>query len=171
MDVAGLEPATPCLQSRLGKTLNAFAGVAYTETRQNSRSSNVPKLSREFRRPEHLTRNRFGVAREESVNTWRLLVTHLRAVVRACLGGADHFRLADHPPRTGQIRLNESAADDIGGRCVVSSHTEFRLVVLVFSGIRDRERTCVTRRKTPVFGWFFNRYPVHCSDSRAGPLA
>jgi len=37
VDVRGFEPLTPCLQSRLGKTLNAFAGVAYTETQQNSR--------------------------------------------------------------------------------------------------------------------------------------
>ena len=46
------------------------------------------------------------VSREESVNTWRLLVTHLRAVVRACLGGADHFRLADDPDTIQRIHLN-----------------------------------------------------------------
>ena len=44
--MAGLEPATPCLQSMEGKTLNAFAGVANTENQRNSRSSIVPKLSR-----------------------------------------------------------------------------------------------------------------------------
>ena len=46
VDVAGLEPAAPCLQSRLGKTLNAFAGVAYTKNQRDSRFSNVPKLYR-----------------------------------------------------------------------------------------------------------------------------
>ena len=46
MDVTGIEPVTPCLQSRLGKTLNALSGVAYTETQRNSRSSIVPKLYR-----------------------------------------------------------------------------------------------------------------------------
>ena len=47
VDVRGFEPLTPCLQSRLGKTLNAFAGVAYTENQRRSRFSNVPKLYRE----------------------------------------------------------------------------------------------------------------------------
>jgi len=42
----GLERLTPCLQSRLGKTLNALAGVAYTENSQNPRSLIVPKLYR-----------------------------------------------------------------------------------------------------------------------------
>src|SRR5215469_3976772 len=46
VDVAGLEPAAPCLQSRLGKILTAFAGVAYTENQRRSRFSNVPKLYR-----------------------------------------------------------------------------------------------------------------------------
>ena len=99
VDVAGLEPAAPCLQSRLGKTLNALAGVAYAENQRNSRSSIVPKLYREFRRPELPTQNRFGVARKESVDTLRLLVTHLRVVARARLGRADHYRLADNPLR------------------------------------------------------------------------
>jgi hypothetical protein len=48
VDVAGLEPAAPCLQSRLGKTLKCFDGVAYTDFQQNSRSPNVPKLYRVF---------------------------------------------------------------------------------------------------------------------------
>src|SRR5215471_871416 len=48
VDVTGIEPATSCLQSRLGKSLNALSGVAYTETLLNSRSSIVPKLYREF---------------------------------------------------------------------------------------------------------------------------
>src|SRR5215469_12091328 len=72
VDVAGLEPAAPCLQSRLGKTLNALAGVASAKNQRNSRSLILPKLYREFRRPELPTRNRFGVARKESVNTRRL---------------------------------------------------------------------------------------------------
>ncbi len=42
--MAGIEPATPCLQSRYGKTLKCFDGVAYTGKQQNSRSPNVPKL-------------------------------------------------------------------------------------------------------------------------------
>jgi hypothetical protein len=46
VDVTGIEPVTPCLQSWEGKTLNALTGVAYTENQRNSRSSNVPKLSR-----------------------------------------------------------------------------------------------------------------------------
>ena len=49
VDVRGFEPLTPCLQSRLGKTLNAFAGVAYTENHQNSRSLIVPKLYRDHK--------------------------------------------------------------------------------------------------------------------------
>src|SRR5215469_15794396 len=49
VDVRGFEPLTPCLQSRLGKTLNAFAGVACNEIHRNSRSSNVPKLYRSIR--------------------------------------------------------------------------------------------------------------------------
>jgi hypothetical protein len=48
VDVGGFEPLTPCLQSMEGKTLNAFAGVAYTENQRNLRSSIVP-LSRDFR--------------------------------------------------------------------------------------------------------------------------
>jgi len=47
MDVRGLEPLTPCLQSRLRKTPNALSGVAYSTNQRNSRSSNVPKLYRE----------------------------------------------------------------------------------------------------------------------------
>jgi hypothetical protein len=38
VDVTGIEPVTPCLQSRRGKTLNALSGVAYTENQQNFRS-------------------------------------------------------------------------------------------------------------------------------------
>src|SRR6516225_1925741 len=49
VDVRGFEPLTPCLQSRLGKTLNAFTGAAYNENHRNSRSSNVPKLYRSIR--------------------------------------------------------------------------------------------------------------------------
>jgi hypothetical protein len=46
VDVRRFELPTPCFQSRSGKTLNAFAGVAYTENRRNSRPSVVPKLYR-----------------------------------------------------------------------------------------------------------------------------
>jgi hypothetical protein len=46
VDVAGLEPATPCLQSRAGKTLTALFGVAYTEITDIPALSNVPKLYR-----------------------------------------------------------------------------------------------------------------------------
>jgi len=46
VDVAGIEPATPCLQSRRGKTLKCFVGVAYTDHERNFRSPNIPKLYR-----------------------------------------------------------------------------------------------------------------------------
>ena len=46
VDVAEFAPATPCLQSKEGEILNAFAGVAYTENQPNSRSSIILKLSR-----------------------------------------------------------------------------------------------------------------------------
>ena len=38
VDVTGLEPVTPCLQSGVAKTLTALSGVAYTENQRNSRS-------------------------------------------------------------------------------------------------------------------------------------
>ena len=38
----GLQAPDPCLPSREVKSLNAFAGVAYTEKQRNSCSSNVP---------------------------------------------------------------------------------------------------------------------------------
>jgi hypothetical protein len=40
----GLEPLTPCLQSRLGKTLSCFVGVAYTENQRNFRSLRCPEV-------------------------------------------------------------------------------------------------------------------------------
>src|SRR5437660_4144939 len=46
VDVTGIEPATPCLQSSGWKTLKCFDGVAYADNQQNSRSPIVPKLSR-----------------------------------------------------------------------------------------------------------------------------
>jgi len=46
VDVTRIEPATPCLQSRADKTLNALSGVAYKENRRSSRSADVPKLYR-----------------------------------------------------------------------------------------------------------------------------
>jgi len=44
--VAGLEPATPCLQSRLGKTLNASLVSLTRKTDEIPALSNVPKLYR-----------------------------------------------------------------------------------------------------------------------------
>lgn len=46
MDVRRFELPTPCLQRERLKILNGFTGVAYTENRRSSRSSNVPKLYR-----------------------------------------------------------------------------------------------------------------------------
>jgi len=47
VDVTGIEPVTPCLQSRREKTLKALSGdVAYTETDKIFALSNVPKLYR-----------------------------------------------------------------------------------------------------------------------------
>jgi len=49
VDVAAIEPATTCLQSGLGKTLEAikcFAGVAYTNHERNLRSLITPRLHR-----------------------------------------------------------------------------------------------------------------------------
>ena len=48
VDVTGIEPVTPCLQSRPGKILAALSGVAYTETDKILALSNVPKLYREL---------------------------------------------------------------------------------------------------------------------------
>jgi len=44
VDVAGIEPATPCLQSWEGKTLNALTGVAYTESQLDFRSLKCPEV-------------------------------------------------------------------------------------------------------------------------------
>jgi hypothetical protein len=44
VDVAGIEPATPCLQRTEGKTLTALSGVAYTENQQNFRSLKYPEV-------------------------------------------------------------------------------------------------------------------------------
>ena len=67
VDVTGLEPAALCLQSRLGKTLNAFAGVAYTENQRNSRSPNVPKLYRSAATGVSLSRKGNEVSAPENV--------------------------------------------------------------------------------------------------------
>ena len=48
MDVTGIEPVTPFLQSRAGKTLTALSGVAYTEITDIPALSNVPKLYRDL---------------------------------------------------------------------------------------------------------------------------
>jgi len=42
----GIRTPDPLLAKQVGGTLNSFVGVAYTENRRNSRSSNVPTLSR-----------------------------------------------------------------------------------------------------------------------------
>jgi hypothetical protein len=42
--VTGLEPVTPCLQTRQGKTLTALSGVAYTENQQNFRFLKYPEV-------------------------------------------------------------------------------------------------------------------------------
>jgi hypothetical protein len=44
VDVTGLEPATPCLQTRQGQTLTALSGVAYTENQQDFRSLKYPEV-------------------------------------------------------------------------------------------------------------------------------
>ena len=44
VDVTGIEPATPCLQTRQGKTLTALSGVAYTENQRNFRSLKCPEV-------------------------------------------------------------------------------------------------------------------------------
>jgi len=49
VDVTGIEPVTPCLQSRPGKILAALSGVAYTETDKILALSNVPKLYRDLK--------------------------------------------------------------------------------------------------------------------------
>ena len=46
VDVTGIEPVTPCLQTRRGKTLTALSGVAYAEISEISALLSVPKLSR-----------------------------------------------------------------------------------------------------------------------------
>ena len=48
VDVTGIEPVTPCLQSRAGKILTALSGVAYTETDNIVALTNVPKMYREI---------------------------------------------------------------------------------------------------------------------------
>ena len=67
VDVTGIEPVTPCLQSEQEKTLNSFVGVAYTSYQQDSRSRNIPKLYR-----------RVGEARSRQQVPW----THPREAVR-----------------------------------------------------------------------------------------
>ena len=54
VDVTGIEPATPCLQNRAGKTLTALSGVAYAEISEISALLVVPKLSRTRQLQAHL---------------------------------------------------------------------------------------------------------------------
>jgi len=50
VDVTGIEPVTPCLQSRRGKTLKALSGdVAYTENQRNFRSLKCSEVVPSFR--------------------------------------------------------------------------------------------------------------------------
>jgi len=51
VDVTGIGPVTPCLQSRPGKILTALSGVDYTETDKILALLNVPKLSRTRPKP------------------------------------------------------------------------------------------------------------------------
>jgi len=44
VDVTGIEPVTPCLQSRPGKTQTALSGVAYMENQRNFRSLKCPEV-------------------------------------------------------------------------------------------------------------------------------
>src|SRR2546422_7330432 len=48
VDVTGIEPVTPCLQSRREKTLKALSGVAYTENRRDFRSLKCPEIVPNF---------------------------------------------------------------------------------------------------------------------------
>ena len=48
VDVTGIEPVTPCLQSEQGKTPNALLGVAYTKTDEVPAPLIIPKLYREL---------------------------------------------------------------------------------------------------------------------------
>jgi hypothetical protein len=48
VDVTGIEPVTPCLQSRPGKILTALSGVAYTENQRNFRSLKCPEVVPNF---------------------------------------------------------------------------------------------------------------------------
>ena len=56
VDVTGIEPVTPCLQTRRGKTLTALSGVAYAEISELSALLNVPKLSRTRQLQAHFVR-------------------------------------------------------------------------------------------------------------------
>jgi hypothetical protein len=54
VDVTGIEPVTPCLQTRRGKTVTALSGVAYAEISEISALLIVPKLSRTSQLQAHL---------------------------------------------------------------------------------------------------------------------
>ena len=49
--MTGIEPATPCLQSRRGETLKGLSGVAYTENWRNFRSLKCPEVVPNFSAP------------------------------------------------------------------------------------------------------------------------
>ena len=42
--MAGIEPATPCLQNKWGKALKALSSFAYTERKLSFRSLNCPEV-------------------------------------------------------------------------------------------------------------------------------
>jgi len=66
VDVTGIEPVTPCLQSRRGKTLKALSGVVYTENWRNSCSLKCPEVVANFSRPLNF-RMRFHVGPQSAI--------------------------------------------------------------------------------------------------------
>jgi hypothetical protein len=84
VDVAGLEPAAPCLQTRQGKTLTALSGVAYTENQQDFRSLKYPEV----------VPNQGGGANAASIvqvdySRERREFRHMLSVLPVCSGLAD----------------------------------------------------------------------------------
>jgi hypothetical protein len=65
VDVTGIEPVTPCLQTKWAKTLTALSGVAYTDCQRVFRSSVVPNLSRNAFNFAALRHSRFTRLRDD----------------------------------------------------------------------------------------------------------
>jgi len=65
VDVTGIEPVTPCLQTKCAKTLTALSGVAYTDSQRIFRSSVVPNLSRNAFNLASLRHSRFTRLRDD----------------------------------------------------------------------------------------------------------